>query len=325
MSDIAEEDSKAVFLGTWVVNWDVTQGLKDLEQNMGLFDEVHIFGAYFNEKDEITLASEWSDGLGKIPLAAKVGNRPRLVLTVVNDLISLSGNIQKDPKLVHRILANAVSRERHIAELVTLASSLHFNGIEIDYENVSETDWPKFLEFISVLQTTLARRDLTLQIVLQPNKKYFKNPLPPGIRYSIMGYNLHGGHSGPGPKADPAFLIRLANMVRKAGILDNCALALATGGFEWFGERQVINLTENQAVEVAQKNKDCIPERHEPDGYLVCRYLGDDGQPRELWYADSETLQQLWRTARVAGFSQLYIWRLGGNSPDLFTTLRRRM
>lgn len=307
-------------LTAWIADWDLARGLAEWRSHPGLFHSVRVFSANFDPSDQPALAPDWAKILGSD--VSGVFGPARVYLTVVNDVVTPlgKGNKLKDPDLVARLVATPESRARHVAALVALAKRHKFQGLEIDYENVAEADWTNFLALVDALSRRTRTEGLALAVLLQPQRRYLATPLPQGPEYVLMGYNLFGFHSGPGPKATPAFLANQAAALRAIGALDATALALATGGFDWTGPKAAKQLTETEALAlVAQKR--ATPVRSPEDGYLVSRYADAKGQAHEVWHADAQTLAMLWQAGKAAGFSRLAIWRLGGNPPSLFTWL----
>uniref|UniRef100_I2PYW9 Putative glycosyl hydrolase n=1 Tax=Desulfovibrio sp. U5L TaxID=596152 RepID=I2PYW9_9BACT len=307
-------------LSAWIADWDLTRGLAEWRAHPGLFDEIRVFAAYFDEKDRPYLAPEWAALLGSD--ARAVFGRTPVFLTVVNDLVTASGqgNRLKDPELARRLVSGPEARARHIATLLALAARYGFSGLEIDYEEVPAPVWPEFLLFVSELQTQARARGLALSVLLQPQRRYLAAPLPAGPDYVLMGYNLFGSHSGPGPKATPAFLAEQAAALRALGALEATGLALSTGGFDWTGGKAARQLDEAEAGALLARTK-AATTRSADDGYLVSRYRDGKGQDHEVWHADAKTLATLWTAARSAGFGRLVVWRLGGNPPALFDWL----
>ncbi|QAZ68699.1 glycoside hydrolase family 18 protein [Solidesulfovibrio carbinolicus] len=307
-------------LSCWIADWDLARGLAEWRAHPGLFDTVRVFAAYFDEAGKPALAPAWAAAIGS-DVARVFGPTPAF-LTVVNDIATPTGkgNKLKDPELVRRLVGAPAARTAHIADLLTLAGRSRFAGIEIDYENVAAADWPDFCAFIAELYPAATAKGLAVSVVLQPQRRFLAAPLPAGPAYVLMGYNLFGSHSGPGPKATPAFLAEQAKSLRAIGLLDATALALATGGFDWTEAKAAKQLTESDAASlIAQKG--AAPTRSDPDGYLVTRYRDPAGKEHEVWHADAATFATLWQAAQNAGFSRLAVWRLGGNSPALFTWL----
>lgn len=312
-------------LSAWIADWDLARGMAAWRAHPGLFDSIRIFAAYFDTQDQPVLAAPWVGLLGK-DVRRVFGNTP-VFLTVVNDLTTPTGkgNKLKDPELVRRLVSDPAARAAHIESLVALARQYGFHGLEIDYENVTAAVWPQFLLFIQALQQRTEREGLALSVLLQPQARYLGTPLPVGPAYVLMGYNLFGSHSGPGPKATPDFLTRQAAALAAIGALDATSLALATGGFDWTGPKAATQLDEQAATSLLARTR-AVSERSDPDGYVVSRYRDASGVAHEVWHADPQTLATLWQAARDAGFSNLVLWRLGGNSPALFqwlATLKR--
>lgn len=298
----------------WVVEWDVKSGWEECLDAKNSLVSVQIFAAYFDDEDKLFMNRRLSEWLADI--AFKSGLRDRLYLTVVNDVVKTDGpNVLKDPDLVSRLLASPGSRAKHRAELVALAKDGGFAGLEIDYERVKTKDWSNFLLFCADLHKDLAAEGIRLRVVLEPRKNYLSKPLPPGPEYTIMAYNLFGGHTGPGPKADPSFISRIASYCRAAKITPRPRLALATGGFSWNSDGTVTSVTESQARELAIEGG-VVLKRHPYSQYLAFTVENDDGLKREIWFADEKTFAHLLKSAKNAGFERFDIWRLGGNAPE---------
>ena len=312
---------RAAGLSAWLADWDLARGMAEWRAHPGLFDSVRIFAAYFDEKDRPYLAPAWASLFsGDV---RRVFGRTPAFLTVVNDWTTASGknNRLKDPQLVRRLLADPATRAAHIDALIALVRSNGFSGLEIDYENIDAAVWPQFLDFVAALYQRTQRERLTLAVLLQPQARYLGTPLPAGPQYVLMGYNLFGSHSGPGPKATPEFLVQQAQSLRAIGALDATALALATGGYDWSAPKVAAQLDEAAAAALVARTQ-AVSRRSAPDGYLVSQYRDTKGVSHEVWHADAQTLATLWQAASAAGFSRLVVWRLGGNAPELFNWLQ---
>lgn len=307
-------------LTAWIADWDLDRGMAEWKAHPGLFDSVRVFAAYFNQQDEPYLSPQWSNLLGD-DVRHTFGSTP-VFLTVVNDLSTPSGkgNKLKDPELVQRLVSSPEARAKHIEALLALVRRHRFQGLEIDYENVTPSVWPEFLVFVRELYQRTQAEGVSLAVLLQPQRRYLEAALPVGPSYVLMGYNLFGFHSGPGPKATPKFLAEQADALRNLGVLDVTRLALATGGFDWTAPRAAKQLGEAEASSLLAKQK-AATSRDADNGYLVSHYTDGKGQRHDVWHADAQTFATLWRAAQSAGFSRLAIWRLGGNSPALFDWL----
>jgi len=305
----------------WVADWDLPGGLREIKQ--GDFKDIILFAAYFTGEDQPFLTPAM-----KTFLAGKTSEYIRgdqgLYLSVVNDYIDASGqSVQKDPRLVKRLMATEQSRARHGEDLLNLLDSGPFTGLELDYEKVDMDDWPKLLAFADDLGQRLAARGKKLRFVLEPKEKYLKTSLPAEPQYVLMAYNLYGTHSGPGPKADHDFLRKLAGWCDHLPVKPG--LALATGGFAW-RPGKVVALNESKASAWA-KGGGTEPSRDPASGSLF--FSSTDkvpgspippadmtGAKYEIWYADGRTLAGWAASAKEYGFGEISIWRLGGDARE---------
>ncbi|MDD4701527.1 MAG: glycosyl hydrolase [Desulfovibrio sp.] len=303
----------------WVAEWDMKDGLAEVRQ--GKFNDIILFAAYFTPEGKpfLTPSLQRAVSGGVTPYLEKGQG---LYLSVVNDVVRAPGqSVMKDPQLVKKLMISEQSRNQHRQDLLNLLASGPFTGLEIDYEKVDTEDWPVLLDFAQELHGILAAQGKKLRFLLEPKKRYLTSNLPSGPEYVIMGYNLYGGHSGPGPKADADFLGKLAqwtaHMPQKPG------MALAAGGFAW-GLGKVISLDEGTAAAWA-KSANAKVRRDEKSGGLYFVAAGNiahspvpsrdaNGDVYEVWYADGATLAHWADVAKKLGFGEISVWRLGGNT-----------
>ncbi|WP_084423086.1 glycosyl hydrolase family 18 protein [Cohnella thermotolerans] len=308
------QGEKAAELSAWIADWQWSAGVEDLKKTAGRLDSLQIFAAYFDESDRLRFTDEFLEGFPQIREAAGESGRTRLDLTLVNDILRADGTeSRKDTALLSRLVADEESRSRHIAEIEEAANRYGFGGVELDYEKVSGGDWDNFCKLIAELYPRLQRTGKTLRVVLEPGAPFDRLQLPEGPVYVVMAYNLYGGHSGPGPKADDAFIRKLA--ARMAALPGSPGLALATGGFVWPGDSgsgsgKAAGITERQAALLAEKSPN-PPSRDKDSGSLHFEFTDADKKKRTVWYADGATLARWAQTAREAGLSSIAIWRLG--------------
>lgn len=312
----------AVAADAWVADWDMSNGLAELRQ--GNFRNALMFAAYFDRRDRPFLTNDMKKAL-RGGLASFLGPGQGVFLSVVNDVVEAPGkSVQKDPDLVSRLMATDASRAAHRSDLLALLAVYPFAGLELDYEKVRMEDWPRLLLFAQELSSTLAAQGKKLRLVMEPRRKYLQGELPDGPQYVVMAYNLHGGHSGPGAKADDAFLRQLAQWCAHWPVKPG--LALSAGGFAWT-PRGVADLTERKAVAWAQgagvqPRRDAASHAlyfkaadNAPGSPLLAKG-GTTGALCEIWYADGETLARWAALGRSLGFGDVSLWRLGGNMPE---------
>lgn len=300
-------------LSAWLADWQWQDGVRDLQEAAAGLDSLQLFAAYFDESDRLTFTDAFKTGLTSIRETAAANPEMRIDLTIVNDILFEDGReSQKDSELITRLLADSDERSRHANEIIDTANQYGFGGVELDYEKVNDDDWDNFSAFVTELYNRLKAQGMTLRVVLEPRAPVEKLNLPSGPSYVMMAYNLYGNHSGPGPKADKAFIRKLA--ARLSYLPGEPYLALATGGFDWTGGKGTAKgITELQAAELAKLSSD-PPQRDADSGSLKFQYKDSEGVKHTVWYADEKTISWWIELARLAGHSNIAIWRLGGLS-----------
>ena len=285
----------------WLVYWDWDRGAGEAQPN----DALVAFAAGFDEQGRIALPAELTAArLARLPLE-------RSYLSFVNDQKQGSKTVLKDIKLLKKLLTKKALRKQHVSDIIALGKRYRFSGVEIDYENIwrDAALMKSYAEFVGELRDECRAQDLKLRVVLEPKTLRYAKLLPQDVEYVVMFYNLYGGHSGPGPKADRRFIWRTLSQAAKLPGTPN--VAFANGGFDWTAPKKAKSITLAQAVAL-QKQYRAEPVRDEGSRALHFTY-NRDGQEHTVWYADAETLAYWENLAQVVGFKRISIWRLGGS------------
>ena len=304
------EAGNRVSCGTWIVYWDAEAGIEEVSALDPMPDRLIAFEALFDPEEYVVVEEEAAEMLREIQEKFPA---ERIWLSVVNDLAKREGGYSnKDRDLLRDLLSTPESRESHIRELLALAEEWQLQGLEIDYENIHEDRElaRDFAAFISELHAALQARGIALRVCLEWDSILYTD-LPEGPEYSIMCYSLYGYHSGPGPKADRGFLEKVAKLYQGRG---DCNMALATGGYDWKGNRAEREVTEKQAEELFRA-RNMRPARDPESGVLYGTFL-QDGEEHTVWYADAETLRRWMEILGAYGYDRFDFFRLGGNRPE---------
>ena len=287
----------------WLVYWDWDRGAGEAQQNK--YDALIAFAAGFDENGALRLPEE----LTEERLAAL--SHEKAYLSFVNDQQQAGKTLLKDTKLLKKLLGKKAARQQHAADVLALSRKYGFTGVEIDYENVWKDAalMKDYAAFITELRDECRAQDMKLRVVLEPKALRYAGLLPNDVEYVVMFYNLYGGHSGPGPKADRRFIWHTLSEAAKLPGTPN--VAFASGGFDWSAPKRAKGITLAQA-EALQKKYQAQVERDEKSRALHFTYsVGEE--KHTVWYADAETLVYWQQLAQAVGFKRFSSWRLGGN------------
>lgn len=301
-------------LSAWAAYWDTENVIAELEA-LGAQEHLEVlcyFEAFFDSRGSLVLPGAiptlYQAVQARFPAAKWTS-----YLTFVNDLRDDAGQFSlKDTDLLWALLGTDEALHSHVESVIALTKSQGFDGVEIDYEAIRKDFdlWERFLSFCGALYTRTQEEGLALRVLIEPNTPFESLTFPPGPTYVMMCYNLYGGHSGPGPKADADFIQRL--MAQMAALPGRKDFAIATGGYDWCnGEAK--QLTQEAAAKLAAEHG-AATKRDAASRALSFLYKDGEGSRHEVWYADRETLDYWVAIIRAGGGDGgISIWRLGGN------------
>lgn len=287
----------------WIVYWDWDRGVSEAQKNK--LDTLVAFAASFDEQGKLRLPAEMTEErLAALP-------KDKTYLSFVNDQQQAGKALLKDTKLLKKLLTKKTTRQQHIADVLALSKRYGLAGVEIDYENVWKDAglMKDYVAFIKELRDECRAQNMQLRVVLEPKALRYASLMPEDVEYVIMFYNLYGGHSGPGPKADRRFIWHTLSEAAKLPGTQN--VAFANGGFDWSAPKKAKGITLEQAVAL-QKKYQAQPERDEKSRALHFTY-SVGAEKHTVWYADGETMVYWQQLAQAVGFKRFSSWRLGGN------------
>lgn len=293
-------------LSAWVVYWNLNSD-KEIKTLNKKLKNISYFAVNFNSNNELRMPEELINYYNKTK-----DYKYNKYMTVVNDKLNDDGSYSlKDTNLLKSLLSNPDSRSKHIEEIINLAIKYGFDGIEIDYEQIKNDIklWDNYILFINELYQKAEKGGLKVRVVLETNTPFDKLSFAEGPTYVLMCYNLHGGFSEPGGKADPEFIRNsIEKMSKVPGKKD---FAIATGGFNWASNEKTTSVTEAEASNLLKKYNAKVKRDNESQ-CLFFNYKDEDNIEHELWYADKITLKSWMKVITEKGYD-ISIWRLGGN------------
>lgn len=294
----------------WVVYWDLENTWQEAEMLIAAGGIPSFFAAYYDASDMLYIPPELLEFAWELK---QQHEELPMLLTVVNDRILENGrSVLKEQALVQRLLTDEESMRAHATQLVDLARTNGFAGIDMDYENLGENRalWRQYAQFLQILYCQLQRKGLQLRVTLEP-RALDKANYPKGPTYAVMLYNLHGSHSSPGPKASASF-IRTTLRLAKKQLGPEVQAAFASGGYVWHPDGKVQDVTEQLAL-ARLKKAGTEAVRDADSGAMYFSHQDSKHKGQVVWYADGQTLKSWKRISAEEGITSFALWRLGGN------------
>jgi spore germination protein len=319
--------TQKLYISAWMMQ---SQGLNSFQTNAALFNEIN--PVWHNVLSGSKTVSNVFDGKEQEKLIVTMLAREKgikLVPTIQNTYPG--GN-----EAVRKIISSPDLRARHIREIVNLVinSASNYDGIDIDYEELADSDTIAFSAFIRELGMELSKFDKLLSVCVYPksnNSKKYGQSWPELINYvdslKVMSYNYHWSTSKPGPICPVPWLratLEYAKTLPDAK--DKIIIGLPLYGYDW-----VVNSNEKaQAVFSDDARK------------LMLRYkisqnkLGwDNGEPFFNYFHPGsgknhivyfQDRMALWERINLIshyrdGVKGVTFWQLGGEDPELWAEL----
>ena len=266
-------------------------------------------------------------------------NNLNIVPVFSNAQISSSGSGEFDPKRVHIFLSDPVLQQTIILELRKWLLKNRFQGINIDFENLQDADYPLMIPFLQRIKNAFAP-NLLVSIDLEADK-----PLNWKVVSSIcdfvviMAYDEHSQNDAkPGPIASINWYRGVIQRALRSNIpREKLVVGLANYAYDWtVGRDGADPLTYQGALLLAQKYRinarepGVPPEKPEDvidfdSNFLnpTFWYVDDDGKDHEVWMLDAVTAANQWLVASNYGVRGVAVWVLGSSDPSIWTFIHR--
>ncbi len=153
----------------WLPYWKKVSAAGEVSIHLNKFQEISPFSYEVN-----------ADGIPVDKLKIQEGLWPNYLLAVRDLRIKIIPTIAwLDGNAIHNILADPTSRQLHISQLVALAKTNNFDGLDIDYENKKSETNPYFSQFLQELATKLHSQNKTLTCSIEPRT-------PPSSQFTVV-------------------------------------------------------------------------------------------------------------------------------------------
>lgn len=322
---------KPARLGAWVTYWDYNRGIDSVRSAPSLLNDIYFFAAHLDSEGAPVFANK------NIPFNLEAGRvkegNALPWLTVVNDVKPSAGGavILKDPQVIHDLLSDPDRRRRHRSEIVRLAATHGFAGVDIDYENLRAVDRDLFSLFIRELAADLKQKGILLSVTVQPKARESRADGPGAAdwadlcrsadRLQIMLYNLHSGKSGPGPIATPAWIKEILQFAESQCPRERVVPILKVSGMKWGGEHAE-GVQYDRAASLAEAHRAEI--LRDPNGNVPYFIYTDAGGRHTVYYEDAESLMEKIAALESFGYRDVVFWSLGRQDPEFLPRLAER-
>jgi cellulose synthase/poly-beta-1,6-N-acetylglucosamine synthase-like glycosyltransferase/spore germination protein YaaH/peptidoglycan/xylan/chitin deacetylase (PgdA/CDA1 family) len=315
--------------------WQET-GLHSLKANAGKM--THLFPAWLHLKADATGIDLYDFDEKIVPHNTEVLKEARAshlnIIPVFNNVQTdpYGGTGQFKPERVHTLLTNGLLQDRLIMQLRQFLLANRFQGINIDFENLSPaSDYKLLPDFLSRLERSFRPFGLivTTDIEAGSTALDWRRIAAASDFVIVMAYDEHTEVGPPGPIASIDWYRRVLNRALAEIPRDKLVIGLANYGFDWTrGDPDADVLTYQGALvtareyhpdETPQEMIDFDPKALNP----TFTYVDEKNREHEVWFLDAVTAVNQWMIAQTYGVRGAAVWVLGSSDPSLWEFLDR--
>ena len=236
----------------------------------------------------------------------------------VMPILSNSYNATFNGEALHRILNDPKKTDRLINDVVKLLSLYEFAGINVDFEEMKESNNDVLSNFEKKLYTVLHKKGfLVTQNVSPFNDDYNYKELAKYNDYIfLMAYDQHSESTKPGPVSSQKWIQSAVNKLAAKVSPSKIVLNLAAYGYDW-GRDTTSTLSYQEALALARESDGKV--KFDNDTYNL-HYKYYDGQDKlhDVYFTDAGTNFNTMRFATEYGLAGTAVWRLGSEDNRLW-------
>ncbi|MDD5006252.1 MAG: glycosyl hydrolase family 18 protein [Candidatus Omnitrophica bacterium] len=306
-------------ISAWLAYWDIKNGMWQLKNNfLDKIDEVALF-FYALDKDGniVNIAKDPGECRQVIDTLHQLGIKA--IPAVTNDVIySASEKKIKEPQILHDILSDENSRQKHIQRLMEIIKETNADGIDIDYENMYTEDNELFALFIRELADTLHGENKTLIVTVQQKIEDHRKSWAGTVnwrqiakyadRVTIMCYNYSSKVSRPGPICPAFWLIDIIEFAKSQIPLEKISIALGFYGYDWSkGEANTVNFRQAKALAESNNTKINWDKKSQSPYFSYSK----DGAGHVVWFENEQSMAKKIQILRKYKIQSISLWHMG--------------
>jgi spore germination protein YaaH len=236
-----------------------------------------------------------------------------------------------DGQVVEQVLADPRRTAKHIRSIVDLVVREGYIGIDIDYEDLSATSRIHFSDFLRELSANLHRNRKLLSVSVHPKTsdqgsdqrnvaQDYRAIGAAADEVRIMTYDYHWATSRPGPVAPAGWVDDVVAYTVRHVPKDKVIMGIPLFGYDWVHGGAGKPVTWAQVQALARTHR--VAVTHDDTSKASWFTYTDQGRRHTVWFDDTDGMAVKLRLARAYGVAGVFLWRLGGESPEMWRLLK---
>jgi spore germination protein len=305
----------------YVPYWDQERSLDVVWEQSDLLDEISPVWYSLEPTGEVVLADDVHVTVDTEAVEEARNLGVRVIPTVTN-----LRNGEWDAAAVQAVLRDPELRSAHVDELVELAITEGYDGIDVDYEHLEAADREAFTDFLTDLANRLQAEDKVLTVALHAktsDEGYAERNEAQDYQaigrvadqVRVMTYDYSWENSPPGPVAPRDWVDEVLEWTVTQIPPEKVILGIVLLGYDWVNG-QGITINYNDAM--ARSEEYDAPVQRSDDGSPWLTYQSAHGNQHEIWFEDAVSVQAKLELVSEYNLGGVFFWRLGGEDANVW-------
>ena len=310
----------------WISKWDPYTGFGSFKNNSDVFGEISPVWYRVVSNGDLAKVGD-SENRTLIDFAQSRNVRAKVVPTIQND---------QNSQLTASIAGNESMKKYHIDQIISKVVQNGYDGIDIDYENLSTSavDRENFNIFVKDLASALHSKGKILIVTLQPwadgHSVNFSYVASVSDKVRLMIYDEHIRKDDPGPISSIYFFDTKISTAIKNGVpKDRLVAGLPSYGRDWvlpipssIVPDKPRDLTFVDVLNLEKKYGVSPIWNDTAKAYSFNYFNGTHWH--QVWFEDSASLGHKLDVVNKYQLREIAIWRLGKEDPGIWSVIRQK-
>jgi peptidoglycan-N-acetylglucosamine deacetylase len=231
-----------------------------------------------------------------------------------------------DTKDIYRIIKSKKLRATFINSVAAKLNKYHFQGINLELDNIKDRNDPDYVAFEKELYTILHPQGFLVTTNAWPNDdqyditklQHFNDFL------FIMAIDEHTDESNPGDLSNQRWAEEILDDVCSKIPSEKVIFTVQAGGYDWPESSTGKAISYQQAISFAQENSSKITFDLN-SANLHYNYYDQDSLQHTVYFTDAATNFNVIRKADDWATGGVALWRLGAEDPRLWSFFQKNL
>lgn len=316
-----EDRASATTYVGYVPYWDQAAGFGTVNRHPAVFDQISPMWYSLDRTGGIVPADDEYARADPAAVAAMQARGTKVLPTITN-----LRNGDWAPNLVQSMLEDDAVMTAHVAAIRELVATSGYDGIDVDYEDLSADDRNRYSAFLVRLADAMhADGKLITSSVYAKDAEPGPNPHNQAQDYALIGavcdqlrvmtFDYHYSDGDPGPIAPVDWVERMISWSVTQVPARKVMLGVVLLGNDWPADGTGTTVSHQQATALATETGSTI-EYLDGDDSPHFSYTDDDGVDHQVWFEDAGSSARKLGLVERYGLGGATFWRLGGEDPQ---------